>query len=126
MDQKSNINVTVENYFAMWNARDARTRRTLVEEVWTEQARSVDPIAEVVGWDAIDQYVAGEQQKYPGHTVVRTGAPDQHHDRLRYPWALKGPKGETRLYGIDYVKVASDGRFIELVGFFDGGVPAAS
>ena len=40
MDQKSNINVTVENYFAMWNARDARTRRTLVEEVWTEQARS--------------------------------------------------------------------------------------
>jgi hypothetical protein len=65
MDQKSNINVTVENYFAMWNARDARTRRTLVEEVWTEQARSVDPIAEVVGWDAIDQYVAGEQQKYP-------------------------------------------------------------
>jgi hypothetical protein len=65
MDQKSNINVTVENYFEMWNARDARTRRTLVEEVWTEQARSVDPIAEVVGWDAIDQYVAGEQQKYP-------------------------------------------------------------
>ena len=88
MDQKSNINVTVENYFAMWNARDARTRRTLVEEVWTEQARSVDPIAEVVGWDAIDQYVASEQQKYPGHTVVRIGAPDQHHDRLRYPWAL--------------------------------------
>ena len=80
----------------------------------------------MVGWDAIDQYVAGEQQKYPGHTVVRTGAPDQHHDRLRYPWALKSPKGETRLYGIDCVKVASDGRFIELVGFFDGGVPAAS
>ena len=126
MDQNSNINVTVENYFAMWNARDARTRRTLVEEVWTEQARSVDPIAEVVGWDAIDQYVAGEQQKYPGHTVVRTGAPDQHHDRLRSPWALKSPQGETRLYGIDFVKVASDGRFIELVGFFDGRVPAAS
>src|ERR671919_915011 len=38
MDQKSNISVTVENYFEMWNARDARTRRTLVEEVWTEQA----------------------------------------------------------------------------------------
>lgn len=126
MDQNSNINVTVENYFAMWNARDARTRRTLVEDVWTEQARSVDPIAEVVGWDAIDEYVAREQQKYPGHTVVRTGTPDQHHDRLRYPWALKSPKGETRLHGIDYVRVASDGRFIELVGFFDGGVPATS
>ena len=43
MDQKSNINVTVENYFAMWNARDARTRRTLVEQVWTEQARPARP-----------------------------------------------------------------------------------
>ena len=126
MSQKSNINVTVENYFAMWNARDARTRRKLVEEVWTEEARSVDPIAEVVGWDAIDQFVAGVQQQYPGHTVVGTGAPDQHHDRLRYPWALQSPKGETQLHGIDYVKVASDGRFTELVGFFDGSVPAAS
>lgn len=68
MDQKSNINVTVENYFEMWHAR---TRRTLVEEVWTDQARSVDPIAEVVGWDAIDQFVAGEQRKYPGHIRQR-------------------------------------------------------
>ena len=124
MDQKSSINVTVENYIEMWNARDARTRRSLVEEVWTEQARSVDPIGDVVGWDAIDKHVAGVQQQYPGHTVVATGAPDQHHDRLRFPWAMKSPKGETLLTGIDCVKVASDGRFIELVGFFDG-VPAS-
>jgi hypothetical protein len=125
MDQRSNINATVENYFDMWNETDRARRRALVEAVWVKDAQSIDPLADVRGWDAIEQLVAGVQQQYPGHRIRGTGAVDQHHDRLRFPWSMQDPNGQTVLTGIDCVRLAGDGRFAELVGFFDGAVPGA-
>lgn len=120
MDAKNQVTVTVDNYFKMWNETDPVRRRAAVEAVWTPDAQSIDPLADVVGWQAIEQFVIGLQEQYPNHTVLLGGAVDHHHNRLRFPWAIKNPAGQVILSGLDCVRLASDGRIAELTGFFDG------
>jgi hypothetical protein len=122
MDQATHTHGTVEDYIDMWNVEDAVERRALVERVWTSDAQSTDPIADVRGHDAIEQHVKNIRAQFPGHRVARTGAVDQHHDRLRFSWALSDAGGATVMSGIDVVRLAADGRFAELSGYFDAAV----
>lgn len=126
MDQKSQPNVTVENHFDMWNETDPARRRAAVEAVWTPDAQSIDPIASATGWQAIEQFVITLQAQYPDHAVLLSGEVDQHHNRLRFPWVIKNPAGEVVLSGIDCVRLANEGRFAELTGFFDGTLPVST
>jgi hypothetical protein len=119
MDQASPLAARVAAYFEMWNETDAAARRELVDEVWTADALSVDPIAEVSGRTAIDGHVAAVQQQYPGYRIVQNGDVDAHHDRARFPWVMRDGTGQAVLTGIDSVRLAADGRFAELVGYFD-------
>lgn len=122
MDQKTRTHATVENYVDMWNETKSAARRELVKKVWSDDALSSDPLAEVRGWSAIEAHVAHLQEQYPWHRIARTGEVDQHHDRLRFPWALRDADGNTVLTGIDCVRLADDGRFAELIGFFDSAI----
>ena len=124
MDQKTEPNVIVGKYFEMWNETDPARRRAVVEAVWTPDAQSIDPIASVTGWQAIEQFVITLQTQYPAHAVLLDGEVDEHHDRIRFSWVIKNPAGKVILSGIDCVRLAKDGRFAELTGFFDGALPA--
>ena len=123
MDHQNQSNVTVEKYFNMWNETDPARRRSLIEAVWTPDAQSIDPIADITGWQAIEQFVIGLQQQYPDHIVMLSGEIDRHHNRLRFPWIIKSPAEKVILSGIDCVRLAIDGRIAELTGFFDGFLP---
>lgn len=122
MDQASRTHGTVEDYFDMWNVDDAAARRELVARVWSVDAQSTDPLADVRGHQAIEQHVLNVRARFPGHRVTRTGEVDGHHDRLRFPWALRDAQGATVMTGIDCVRLTDDGRFAELVGYFDAPV----
>jgi hypothetical protein len=122
MDQKTRTHATVENYVDLWNETNPAARRELVEKVRIADALSSDPLAEVRGWSAIEAHIARTQAQFPWHRIARVGEVDQHHDRLRFPWALRDADGNTVLTGIDCVRLAGDGRFAELIGFFDSAV----
>ena len=124
MDQLAEANGIVQSYFDMWNETDPVRRRAAVEAVWTPDAQSIDPMVDIIGWSAIEQFVIGLQQQYPNHAVLQSGAVDQHHNRARFPWVIKNPSGEIILSGIDCIRLAHDGRIAELTGFFDGTLPA--
>lgn len=124
MDPLAEANRTVQRYFDMWNETDPVRRRVAVEVVWTPDAQSIDPLTDITGWSAIEQFVMGLQQQYPNHAVLQSGAVDQHHNRARFPWVIKNPSGKIILSGIDCIRLAHDGRIAELTGFFDGTLPA--
>lgn len=111
------------DYIAIWNETDAEARATAIAQVWAEDARYVDPLADVAGHDGIAAVVAGAQAQFPGWRFRLLGPVDGHHDQLRFSWEL-GPEGaEAPVVGSDVALVGTDGRLSLVLGFLDK-VPA--
>jgi SnoaL-like domain len=76
----SNATQLIERYIRTWNETDAGRRRALINEIWTEDAHYVDPLAVAEGRDAIDATIAGAQEMFPDLTFRLAGGVDAHHN----------------------------------------------
>jgi hypothetical protein len=113
----------IHGYVAMWNERDPERRRDLVARTVTEDATYLDPVFEGQGVDGFAALIEAAQAQFPGHSVRLAGAPDAHHDRVRFTWHLVGPNGDGPVaVGIDFATRAEDGRLRDVTGFLE---PAA-
>lgn len=116
----------VERYLDTWNEMDPDARGSAVASVWAEDARYVDPLADVAGRDAISDLIGAVQEQMPGH-VFRLGdyAVDAHHNVVRFSWELiPTAGGESVAIGFDVAETNGDGRIGRVIGFLDK-VPAA-
>jgi hypothetical protein len=114
------INALIHNYIAIWNEGDAERRRALIAQTWTEDASYVDPMMTGTGPDGIDEMIAQAQQQFPGHRFELAGAPDAHHDRVRFTWHLTPVAGgDAVAIGLDFGVVADDGRLRSVTGFLE-------
>jgi hypothetical protein len=109
----------VDRYIAIWNERDPETRRQLIAQTWTEDARYVDPMLQGDGTEGIDAMTAGVQAQFPAHQFRRTGDVDAHHDRIRFTWELAENGSAPLIAGVDFGMVAGDGRLTAITGFLD-------
>ena len=114
---------TVRGYFDMWNTTDGADRARIIEQIWTPEAVSVDPMTRATGHGEIDAMVARFQAGAPGAVFSLVGEVQEHNDRLRFHWQMQDAEGVVRLSGLDCVRRADDGRIEDLAGFFD---PAAA
>jgi SnoaL-like domain len=114
-----------QRYIALWNETDPAARRRGVEELYSEDARYVDPLADARGREAIEQTIAAVQGQFPGFEFRLAGPVDGHHDTARFTWEL-GPAGaEAPIVGFDVAVTDGDGRLRSVLGFLDK-VPAGS
>ncbi|MBV9577850.1 MAG: nuclear transport factor 2 family protein [Chloroflexi bacterium] len=119
----SDITSVVDKYIQVWNESDAQTRRTLIAQVFAEDALYSDPLASVRGRAAIDQLVAGAQSQFDGLRFSLAGPVDAHHDQARFSWHLGPPEAEDPIViGFD-VAIVEDDRIRSVYGFLDK-VPA--
>ncbi len=118
MKFESKIESAVEKYFAMWNEHDPVARRAVIAELWTEDAISADPMSSVTGHNAIDAMVSGIQASMPPHRFAQVGEIATHSDRVLYYWQMIADDETVMVAGLDAVKIAADGRFADLAGFF--------
>jgi len=110
-------------YIAAWNETDPHARQAKVEQLYTEDAQYIDPLAVAEGRDAIVATIAAVQQQFPGFRFRLTGPVDAHHDQARFGWEL-GPVGEEPpIAGFDVVIGDGKGRLRSVLGFLDR-VPA--
>lgn len=114
----------IQAYMAAWNEADEGKRRELLAKAWADGATYTDPMAHAAGIDEVVALVSQFQSQMPGATIVQTSGVDEHHERLRFGWAMKGPDGSTRMEGIDVGELAGDGRIKSITGFF-GPLPPA-
>ena len=122
----SDITTIVNDYIAGWNEGDAGRRRALVAQAYTEDARYVDPMMSGEGHDGIAAMIGGAREQFPGHRFVLADGPDAHHNRVRFTWHLVAEGGDgaaPAAIGVDFARVAGDGRLAEVTGFLE---PAAS
>ena len=114
------INALIDNYIAVWNEGDPERRRALIAQTWTDDASYLDPMMTGAGHAGIDAMIAQAQQQFPGHRFELAGAPDAHHDRVRFTWHLVRPGGDGPVaVGHDYATVAGDGRLRDVTGFLE-------
>lgn len=119
----TDFNEIAERYIAMWNETDSAARRAIVEELFAEDARYVDPMVEIAGRAAIDSTVAAVQQQFAGLEFRLAGNVDAHHQQARFGWEL-GPVGDEPLVvGFDVAERDAEGRLTQVLGFLDK-VPA--
>ncbi len=108
-----------EMYIATWNETEQSARRTLIEQIWAEDGRYVDPLAEVTGRDQSDAVIAAAQAQFAGMTFRLAGPVDAHHDQARFTWQL-GPDGaDAVVVGFDVAQRNADGRLALVLGFLD-------
>jgi hypothetical protein len=112
-----------DRYLACWNETDAAARRSLIDELWAEDATYTDPLADVRGRDQIDATIAAVQQQFAGFVFTPGSHVDAHHDRARFTWGLGPAGGEPVVEGFDVVVLDAGGRIEAVHGFLDK-VPA--
>jgi hypothetical protein len=113
-----------EQYIAMWNETDPSARRALINEIWSEDGRYIDPLAAVAGRDQIDAVIAAAQAQFAGMRFRLASPVDAHHDQARFTWEL-GPDGADALVvGFDVAQRDAGGRLALVLGFLDR-VPAS-
>jgi hypothetical protein len=113
-----------QRYIDSWNETDPAKRRLIIDEVYAPDASFTDPLAEVVGTEAIDQLMANVQGQFGG-LEFSLGPVDGHHDIARFTWLLGAPgAGEPLAVGFDVI-VLADGKIKHVHGFLDK-VPAAA
>lgn len=111
----------IDNYFNCWNETDDARRLERIEAAWAQDARSVDPLADVTGHVAINEMMGAVQQQFPGHRFGLVGEPAAHHDVLHWCWTLVDADGSKVIGGIDVAHLDTHGRISDLTGFFDEG-----
>ncbi len=113
-----------QRYIDAWNQTDAAARRAAVDELYTEDARYVDPLAVAEGREAIASMIGAAQEQFPGFVFTLAGPVDGHHNQARFGWEL-GPAGAPApIVGFDVAVTDDDGRIRTVLGFLDK-VPAA-
>jgi SnoaL-like domain len=116
----SNVNEIVVRYLKAWNERDARRRRDLVAQTWTEDGTYIDRVRDGRGHDSIDAMIATAQAHFPGYSLHLASGIEAHHDYVRFSW-VGGGTTEAPLYikGTDFAVIADDGRLKSVIGFTD-------
>jgi len=110
----------VRRYLDSWNETDPATRRAAVQAAWTEDARYVDPLADVAGHDQISGLIGMVQEQVPGRVFRLLDGVDAHHDVARFSWELVPESGgESVAIGFDVAVTGDDGRIRSVVGFLD-------
>jgi hypothetical protein len=113
-----------QRYIDAWNQTDAAARRAAVDQLYTEDARYVDPLAVAEGREAIASMIGAAQEQFPGFVFTLAGPVDGHHNQARFGWEL-GPAGAPApIVGFDVAVTDDDGRIRTVLGFLDK-VPAA-
>ena len=90
----------------------------MVDGLWVEDARYVDPMMQAEGLDGIATLIGGVHSQFPGYRFALTGLADGHGTSVWFSWSLRSADGQPIARGTDFAVVA-DGRLAQVTGFLD-------
>lgn len=108
----------VEAYGQAWNEPDEAARRALLDKAWSDDGVYCDPTATVEGRDALVAHVAGFQQMWSGARIEMRSKVDEHGPNFRFAWEMVDASGASVMTGVDFGRLADDGRIASITGFF--------
>ena len=109
---------TTEDFFRAWDTDDDEERNRLLEASCTDDVEFSDDYASSTGRDVLALHVSNTRKYIPNATIRLNGDITVCRGEALIPWETVGAEGESMFGGIDYVRVAPDGRFSRIVGFW--------
>ncbi|AXV17745.1 polyketide cyclase (plasmid) [Neorhizobium sp. SOG26] len=107
------------SYLAVWNEPYLVSRLAALKEGWAVNASYADPLMQGTTPEEIASMIEAARSHFPNHSFVLRGKPDGHHRAIRFSWDLVTEDGIRVAGGTDIVKLNSDGKFAEVIGFLD-------
>ncbi len=111
-------NHVLDAYGAAWREPDADKRLELLNACWSDEGRYLDPNGSASGRDALAAHIGRFQQQMPGARIELTSSASAHNARIYFTWRLVTAAGAVAMEGVDFGRLAEDGRIDEIVGFF--------
>ena len=109
----------IDRYCAAWSEPDARRRDELLRPVWDDGASYSDPMAHVVGIEALLHLIEDARKRFPEARIARTTGIDTHNDCVRFGWQLWSEGAVVIPEGMDVVILSEDRlRLKRVIGFF--------
>jgi hypothetical protein len=107
-------------YDRAWNADDARSRNALLNAMWAEKGRYVDPMQDVTGPESVSKMIGNFRFIFPGSKVKSTSGVVEGGDGwVTFDWVIISRLGRRELYkGFDVAHIDADGKIEFLAGFF--------
>ena len=112
------IGETLDRYGDAWNEDDEEARRAYLRQSLTDDAVYCDPTVEVTGPNALADHIGQSRGAFGRFRIERTSGYEEHHGYGRFAWRMTSDAGELIVEGFDVVRIAPDGRFKSVVGFF--------
>lgn len=112
-------NKIVDQYCSAWNEDDKIKRREILNEIWVESGKYIDPRADLTGVEELVNHIEKIKSSRPGTRVSRTSNLDLHHGIGRFNWNLRNENGTILLEGLDIVYFGNQELKIQkIIGFF--------
>jgi len=109
----------VDGYVEAWNEAEPARRAIALEKVWAERGRFCDMYACVNGREAFNAHIGGTRKMLMGARLERSGAVQQVHSFVRWPWRIVLSGGGVMACGINVMEFDVDSRIRLAVGFWD-------
>lgn len=109
---------TIETWARAWSEPNERKRLDLLAQAASTECTYIDPNTQLSGHEAISEYMAGFQESAPGARFV-TVEFRTHHDRCVVRWNMVDASGTVLSPGVSAGQLGTDGRLVQMVGFFD-------
>ncbi len=117
MDSQSQRN-TWETYTKSWSVAEASKRLQLFEQCLSPACVYTDPLMQATGYGPLSGYMTELHKSVPGVVFVTTDF-TCHHDRSLTHWNMVDGKGNVLSKGASYGVYGTDGRLVQMTGFFD-------
>ena len=106
------------NVLEVFGERDSERRKSVINELYTENCTFFDADEQIIGRDALNAKVERILQEAPGFVFRLAGPAEVNHDHGRLRWRF-GPDGAAPVVtGMD-VAVFEQGRIRALYAFLD-------
>jgi hypothetical protein len=105
-----------DRYVAVWNERDAESRRRAIAALWVPDGEHYVGSREARGYEALEKRVLGSHEKFVRDAGNRfRAAPDARRlrDVVTFYWDMLPADGETVLArGLEFLIVNDEGRIL--------------
>jgi hypothetical protein len=110
------------NLLEVFGQSDPKLRKSVINEIYTEDCIFFEGNEKIVGRDAFNAQVDKVLKGAPGFVFSMKSPPQVNHDHGRLAWAL-GPKGGAAVVNGMDVAVFSRGKIHALYAFLDSPPP---